>query len=104
MAVLVNGESSSGAEIVAAALQDYRRAVIIGSKTPGDTTVQTIFPISDTDAIKVTTARWLSANRRPLAGAGVSPDIVVENRDPAIGDVSGSDPQFSAALREVQKK
>lgn len=104
LAVLVDGGSSSGSEMIAGALQDHRRATIVGARTPGNTLIQSIYPLGDTDALKISTGRWLSPNRRSLAGIGVTPDIVVQDPNANVGDVSGRDTQFAAALRVVQRK
>jgi carboxyl-terminal processing protease len=104
LAVLVDNGSSSGSEMIAGALQDYGRAIIVGTQTPGNTSIQTIFPLDNSDAIKLTTNRWLSPKRRSFAGTGVKPDIVVPDRNSKVGDTSGSDLQFAAAVRAVQQK
>lgn len=78
LVILVNGGSASGSEIVAAALQDYRRAIILGTKTFGKGSVQTIFPLSDGSAIRLTTSKYLSPNGRLIHGQGVIPDIIVQ--------------------------
>jgi len=77
MVVLVNGGSASASEIVSGALQDYKRAVIIGENTFGKGSVQVILPISEKDAIKLTIARYYLPSGRTIQAVGVTPDIVV---------------------------
>ena len=85
MVVLVNGGSASASEIVAGALQDNKRAVIMGTQTFGKGSVQTILPLSGgTTAIKLTTARYFTPSGRSIQAKGIVPDIVVE--DPATVD------------------
>lgn len=81
MVVLVNGSSASASEIVAGALQDYKRAVIVGTQTFGKGSVQTIvqLPNSNGAAIKLTTARYFTPNGRSIQAKGIVPDIVVED-------------------------
>ncbi|KPK96703.1 MAG: hypothetical protein AMJ95_12720 [Omnitrophica WOR_2 bacterium SM23_72] len=78
LVILVNGGSASGSEIVAAALQDYKRAIIVGTKTFGKGSVQTVIPLSDGSAIRLTTSKYFSPNGRVIHGEGVEPDIAVQ--------------------------
>lgn len=78
MVVLVNGGSASASEIVAGALQDHQRAIIMGTKTFGKGSVQTIVPVSNGSALKLTTARYYTPNGRSIQAAGIAPDIVTE--------------------------
>lgn len=77
--VLINEGSASGSEIVAAALQDYRRAIIIGMKSFGKGSVQTIVPLGDGSALRLTTSRYFTPSNKLIHGVGVMPDITVEN-------------------------
>ncbi len=79
MVVLVNGGSASASEIVAGALQDQKRAVIMGTRTFGKGSVQTILPIGNGTAIKLTTARYFTPSGRSIQAKGIEPDIVVED-------------------------
>lgn len=76
--VLVNGGSASASEIVAGALQDHRRAVIVGSETFGKGSVQTILPLSNQGAIKLTTARYYTPSGRSIQADGIHPDIELQ--------------------------
>jgi len=78
MIVLVNEGSASASEIVAGALQDHKRAVIMGQKTFGKGSVQTILPMSNQAAVKLTTARYFTPSGRSIQAAGITPDIVIE--------------------------
>lgn len=78
MVVLVNGGSASASEIVAGALQDHKRAVIMGTQTFGKGSVQTILPLNNNTAIKLTTARYYTPGGRSIQAKGIQPDILVE--------------------------
>ncbi len=78
MVVLVNGGSASASEIVAGALQDHRRAVIMGSKTFGKGSVQTIQPINNGSALKLTTARYYTPSGRSIQAEGIEPDVLLK--------------------------
>ena len=78
MVVLVNGGSASASEIVAGALQDHKRAVIMGTKTFGKGSVQTILPMTGGAALKITTARYYTPSGRSIQATGILPDVVTE--------------------------
>ncbi|MEM8824847.1 MAG: S41 family peptidase [Pseudomonadota bacterium] len=77
MVVLINGGSASASEIVAGALQDHRRAVVVGTKSFGKGSVQTIMPVQGDGAIRLTTSRYYTPSGRSIQALGISPDIVV---------------------------
>ena len=79
MVVLVNGGSASASEIVAGALQDHKRAVIMGTQTFGKGSVQTILPLGNNTALKLTTARYYTPNGRSIQAKGIVPDIALDD-------------------------
>ena len=76
--ILINGGSASASEIVAGALQDRRRGIVMGTRSFGKGSVQTVLPISESRAVKLTTARYYTPNGRSIQAEGIVPDIVVE--------------------------
>jgi len=98
LVVLVNGGSASASEIVAGALQDHKRAVIMGTQTFGKGSVQTVLPLGNNTAIKLTTARYYTPGGRSIQAKGIVPDILVE--DPA---TAGQDNSFRLREADLNK-
>ncbi|MDR9486004.1 MAG: S41 family peptidase [Sediminimonas sp.] len=104
MVVLINGGSASASEIVAGALQDHRRAIVVGTKSFGKGSVQTVMPLRGNGAMRLTTARYYTPSGRSIQALGVSPDIVVQQppqreEDGADEDTSTRPSRSEADLR-----
>lgn len=95
--VLVNGSTASASEIVAGALQDYKKATIIGTKTYGKGVVQSLLNLSNNSLLKVTSAHWYTPNGNSINQTGITPDQEIERSYDDIN--SGKDPQLDAALK-----
>jgi carboxyl-terminal processing protease len=89
--VLINGGSASASEIVAGALQDHRRAIVIGTKSFGKGSVQTVMPLAGDGAMRLTTARYYTPSGRSIQALGVSPDIVVQQPEPEAADETATE-------------
>ncbi|MCX7818772.1 MAG: S41 family peptidase [Kiritimatiellae bacterium] len=112
IAVLLNEGSASAAEVVAGCLQDHRRAVLIGERSFGKGSVQSLLPLSDGSALRLTTARYYTPNRRMIHELGIEPDVLVPWAEQELGRANdapmspSSDPQLLKAadmLRGVLK-
>ncbi|MDH3665623.1 MAG: S41 family peptidase [Paracoccaceae bacterium] len=95
--VLINEGSASASEIVAGALQDQRRAILLGAKTFGKGSVQTVMRLGDKGAMKLTTARYYTPSGRSIQSLGIEPDILVEERKLAEADEDDGRPSRSEA-------
>ncbi len=89
LVVLINGGSASASEIVAGALQDHARAVIMGTRSFGKGSVQTVLPISDSRAVKLTTALYFTPNGRSIQAEGIQPDVLIDRARVETFDESG---------------
>lgn len=98
LVVLVNGGSASASEIVSGALQDHKRGVIVGEKTFGKGSVQVILPITDTEAIKLTIARYYLPSGRTIQAVGITPDIHV-----MAGSVKTRENKFAIKEADLKK-
>ena len=94
--VLVNGGSASASEIVAGALQDHGRGIIMGEKTFGKGSVQTVLPMNNNAALKLTTARYYTPNGRSIQASGIIPDIIIDKVK-----ISRIEETFSASVKEA---
>ena len=106
LAVLVNEGTASAAELLAGALQDYKRATIIGAPTPGKGLIHSIQPLADGSAIIVTLGYLHTPSGREILRAGIEPDVLLKSAspllDPAVEPASDADPQYREALRQLQ--
>ncbi|ARE41257.1 Carboxyl-terminal protease [Rhodovulum sp. P5] len=98
LVVLINGGSASASEIVAGALKDHRRAIVVGTKSFGKGSVQTVMPLKGDGAMRLTTARYYTPSGRSIQALGVAPDIVVA-QPPRRPEAEGEDETQSAARR-----
>jgi len=96
--VLVNGGSASASEIVSGSLQDHKRAVIIGNKTFGKGSVQVVMPINQTEALRLTIARYYLPSGRTIQAVGVTPDVEV-----SFGEIKKAEIGISIKERDLQK-
>jgi carboxyl-terminal processing protease len=104
MVVLVNGGSASASEIVAGAMQDHRRAVIVGTNTFGKGSVQSVMPLPGNGAMRLTTSLYYTPSGRSIQALGVAPDILVEQREPIEMSEEEEGSQSSAATRHPARR
>lgn len=100
LVVLVNEKTASASEVFSGALQDHQRATIVGVKTFGKGSVQSVIPLDDVSGMKLTTARYVTPEGRILDGVGLVPDQTVENK---ADGTEGGDPQMAAAISVLKK-
>ncbi|HIP51273.1 MAG TPA: S41 family peptidase [Campylobacterales bacterium] len=98
LVILVNGGSASASEIVSGALQDHKRAVVVGNKTFGKGSVQVVMPISQTEALRLTIARYYLPSGRTIQAVGVTPDVEV-----SFGEIKKAEIGISIKERDLQK-
>ncbi len=98
--VLINGGSASASEIVAGALQDHRRAIVVGTKSFGKGSVQTLIPLRGDGAMRLTTSRYYTPSGRSIQALGISPDIVVQQPAPLPVDEAAEAEEKSSAVRQ----
>ncbi len=101
LVLLVNHGTASGSEIVAGALQDHQRASLIGARTFGEGTVQTIFPLGAWGAVKLSTARFFTPSGHAIEGIGIIPDVLVESGDGKAAQAPADDRQLQAAIAHL---
>lgn len=100
MVILVNQYSASASEVFSACMQDHKRATIVGVKTYGKASVQSLIPLDDVSALKLTTARYLSPNGQHIDGVGIQPNVIVQDGAPGTEDAQN---QIKAALKILKE-
>jgi len=103
LVLLINGGSASASEIVAGALQDHRRAIVVGTKSFGKGSVQTVIPLRGDAAMRLTTARYYTPSGRSIQALGVAPDIIVSQPIPA-ADGTGTEADAAAAAAAAKTR
>lgn len=103
LVLLINGGSASASEIVAGALQDHRRAILVGTKSFGKGSVQTVIPLRGDAAMRLTTARYYTPSGRSIQALGVAPDIIVNQPVPA-ADGTGTEADAAAAAAAAKTR
>lgn len=98
LVVLINQGTASAAELVAGAIQDHQRGILVGQTSFGKGSVQQIFRLADNSSVHITSAEWFTPNRNALEGVGLEPDIVM------IPDANGRDVELGEAIRHLQQE
>jgi carboxyl-terminal processing protease len=101
MAILIDGGSASASEILSGALSEYKKAILVGTKSYGKGSVQELLPITDDTSIKITVARWLTPNGHSISKGGLTPDVLVEFDSEKFK--KGEDVQLNKAIEELNK-
>ncbi|MGB2856564.1 MAG: S41 family peptidase, partial [Dehalococcoidia bacterium] len=102
LVVLVNSNSASSSEVVAGALQDHMRGIVIGTQTLGKGAVNHFRELSDGSAIYITSARWYTPNRQQIEGQGITPDEIIEITEDDLA--RGYDPQLERAIEYIESQ
>jgi carboxyl-terminal processing protease len=104
--VMVNGGSASASEIVAGALQDNKRATIVGTQTFGKGSVQTVMPLSNGRAIKLTTSRYFTPSGESIHGHGITPDIVLQDasQEDLLAGIAAHRTEAGSALLQTDRQ
>lgn len=106
LVVLINEGSASASEIVAGAIQDHHRGIIMGTKSHGKASVQTIFPLKDGSALRLTTSKYFTPSGRSIHGQGIMPDVVVPFQEPPAKDKDEKEktPNAAEVFDELEEK
>lgn len=104
--VLINGNSASASEVFAGALKDHNKAVLVGTKSFGKGIVQTLFPLNDGSAVKITTSEYFTPSGKNIQGTGIEPDVNIELDKDALKDgyEKEKDSQLNKALEVMKRK
>jgi C-terminal processing protease CtpA/Prc len=103
--ILVGRATTAAAEVLTAAMQDAKRAVIVGTPTFGDASTQSTTPLADGERVSLTTARYATPAGRPITGHGIAPDVVANDPSPEAtpaGATAATDPALQLALDVVK--
>lgn len=104
MVILINEGSASGSEIVAGCLQDYKRAIIMGTKSFGKGSVQTVIPLSDGSAVRLTTSKYFTPKGRVIHEKGIVPDIVVEEAKVEFAETQKAESKSEEVFKQIENE